>query len=61
MDNTTRTARFSAEQRRELAGKAVLARWAKAKKKKPTNDCRFDPNAAQRSVIPFTQHTVFPR
>jgi len=29
-----RTARLSAEQRRELARKAVLARWAKAKKKK---------------------------
>jgi hypothetical protein len=29
-----RTARLSAEQRRELARKAVLARWAKTKKKK---------------------------
>ena len=28
-----RTARLSAEQRRELARKAVLARWAKVKKK----------------------------
>jgi len=28
-----RTARLTAEQRRELARKAVLARWAKAKKK----------------------------
>jgi hypothetical protein len=29
-----RTARLTADQRRELARKAVLARWAKAKKDK---------------------------
>jgi hypothetical protein len=46
-----RTARFSAEQRQELARKAVLARRQRRRERSQVNDCCFVPEGSSLSVI----------